>query len=515
MLKQFLIIFSSSMLIVVSGCGGSSGDSKPIQQDPPPVVVAPDPPVIVEPDPEVFMDVIEAQGKQYVVDTVSWIKEQNIDCTDTVAQHDMCQITNVEFNDGLFEQQRTNKNQTVLVLDYRLDLHSVLRYRSRIKTAFRYDPTSKTFIADNPNINVSKLGNKLLTEVNNFKFTDEKFDIPQPAFLPAAWLSDLAEAYREAVPQDTQDRVAKTNFFSHGTKVFGYLAQHNPEAEFAVIDTASFNPFEQHKETFCSLNIDVFSSYMKSAASSLQTDIIEAQEIEFINYSGGFTLDSVTTAWQKNQCEGLLSNDQALAFLTTLTPVYQALFNAPNALGFHAGNIDAQFSGDELDLIEFDHRVRVYQYSTLGDNTAIQPFGQSGWQKEFVNHQDSFVGNLSIDLYINVGYEPYSNSKNSTPKMETDVLGMRYGAEQALYASSWTTPVATSYAIHEQAKLDTDFDPKELKSRLLPQQCRGLDDYQDNGSLMEFIENGQGHCRIQDPLRHKSDELNRMGYLSR
>ncbi|PAY01792.1 hypothetical protein CKO50_08560 [Pseudoalteromonas sp. HM-SA03] len=517
MVKITGTLFAISSLLFVSGCGGGSDSNDPI---PDPIKPPPDP-VIVEPDPSVFMDVIEQQGKQYVSDAIEVIISQDINCTDTTATHEMCDIVNVKFNDGVFDQSRTKSSQTLLVLDYGMDFHTALRYRSRVKAAFKYDPQSKTFIADNPEVNLSKLGVKLLTEVNQFTFTDEKFDSPQPAFLPAAWLSDLAIKYRAVVPDDKADRVTKRNFNSHGTKVFGYLAQHNPETEFVAIDTESFSPFIQHKNALCARDIGEFSSYMTSAASSLTADIIEANEVEFINYSGGFTQQDVYIAWEQNQCTGELSNEKAAEFLYALKPVYEALFNSPRALAFHAGNTDAVTSKDELDLMPFSNRVRVYQYSTSAKNTTIQPFGKSEWQQVYVEQPDSFVGNESIDLYINVGYDPYdSTAKNSTPKMEPDVLGMRYGVEQALYGSSWTTPIATSYAINEQVKLATEtgvstFDPQVLKTRLLPDSCNDSGGYQGNETLAKFIEQGQGMCRIQDPLRHRADELNRIGYLSR
>ncbi|KZN52995.1 hypothetical protein [Pseudoalteromonas luteoviolacea] len=517
------LFFVGAVSIIVSGCGGGSDTTPdPRSTEPTPTRPAPTPPSDLE--PLELLELIETQSKQYVLDSVRWIEEQQIDCTEQAQAHEMCDVQRVSFSDGQFEQSRTKQTQTILVLDYGMDFHSVLRYRSRVKSTYKYNPQSNSFVIDDPYIHTSKLGVKLLGEVNRFSITDERFTQPQPTFVPAAWLTELSNKYRAVVPQDRYDRETNQAIYSHGVQVFGYLAQHNPQAEFVVIDTSTFTPFLNYKDALCNNDLATFSANMRTAASSLTAEVIEQYGVEFINYSGGFTLESVEQALLQHGCQDALNAEQRNQFYMAIKPVYDALFDAPNTLAFHAGNEFAAQSGDALDLIDYPNRIRVSYYSTKDKDTDLAPYGQSGWEKVFVDHQAYFNGSSSIDLFINLGYSPLVGGAeqvtNSTPKMSPNTIGMSYVVDWNHYSSSWTTPVATSYAIHEQEKIaassgDDLLDPQRLKSKLLAYDCLSATEHVDHEGLLAFIASSNGLCKIQDPLRHKADELNRMGYLSR
>ncbi|MBQ4847588.1 hypothetical protein [Pseudoalteromonas sp. MMG005] len=454
---------------------------------------------------------------EYVTQTVDWISQEGIQCGQNT--HAMCDTTHVEFNDGAHDPARVDSRQTVLVLDSGMDLASVLRYRSRIKAHYSYDVSSQTFVESNPSVAISKLGKKLLTELDQFQYTDFNTQQQKPGFLASAWLRDLALAYGAAAPADTADHVTGVTHFSHGSKVLGYLAQHNPRAEFVLIDTASFLPLLQHTSLVCDKDHDALSSYMQTAASSLRTDVIDEHGVEYVNYSGGFTRSHVQQAWQQNECSGSLSDSRAKKLLESLKPVYQTLFESPKTLGIQSGKRDTSSNADALDVIEYVNRIRVQPYTTETFDTNVSVYGDSGWQHVFDKFKSEFDGNQSIDMYVNFGYGRVNFfQRNQTPKMTSDMFGMQYAPDWALLSSSWAAPVVTSHAINTQSKVyevnpHAVFSPNLLKNQLISYNCYNYGGYY-SWSLYQFIRNGSNQCRIQDPLKHRSDELNRLGYLA-
>ncbi|MCF6438818.1 hypothetical protein L1077_05160 [Pseudoalteromonas luteoviolacea] len=458
---------------------------------------------------------LKAASDQYVADTVAWIQSENIQCAGE-APHAMCETSVVKFSDGAFDQNRTDPRQTILVLDSAMDLHTVLRYRSRIKAHLEFDPQTNTFVEGDPEVAISKLGKKLLTELDTFKDPETQ----GPAFLASAWLRNLAVAYGSAAPGDTKDHITQQPHFSHGSKVLGYLTQHNPNAEFVVIDTATFLPYLQHQEAVCNKDSQTFKSYMQTAADSLTQDVIEQYGVEYINFSGGYNRYHVKQAWQRNECSGNLSNYAASNMLLAMKPYYDAMFEAPGVLGFQAAVINADNKDDALDVIDYPNRIRVQPYTSENVDTDVSPTGESGWQKVFKDFSNEFSGHDHIDMYVNFGYGRTNFfNQNSTPKMTSDVFGMQYAADWALLSSSWSTPVAVSYAIHEQAKLydetfQVGFAPALLKDQILPKTCNDADGYWYVYGISAFMWKGDYMCRIQDPLKYRADQLNTLGYLA-
>ncbi|MBQ4834920.1 hypothetical protein [Pseudoalteromonas luteoviolacea] len=457
---------------------------------------------------------LKVHAQQHIADSIAWIDEQGISCEQNTNSHPMCDTVKVYFDDGEFDPSRTSSKQTILVMDYGMDLQTVLRYRSRIKSAYKYDPDTQTFVADNPSVSISRLGQKVLSDIDGFTYTDQDTGAVKPGFLPAAWLGDLAAKYVGAASQDKYDHETGAPHFSHGTKVFGYLAQHNPDAEFVIIDTSTFSPFIMHKDDICSRNIDAFYVKMERAAGSLLRDIIEVNDIEYINYSGGFERRDVQTAWESNKCSGSLSNSRAKRFVQSIRPVYDKLFSTYGVLGIHAGAASATSSENPLDVIDYQNRIRVMSYTTGSVDTQISQDAKTGWQDVFVNHTSEFDGHKYIDMYINFGYGRSAFwETNSTPKMASDVYGMRYGADWEFPSSSWAAPIATSYAIAIQSQMEWGFDPAYLKRTLISQDCYDNGGHFINFALSDFIYAGNGHCRLQDPLKYRLDTLNQQGYL--
>lgn len=453
---------------------------------------------------------------KYVSQTVDWINQQGINCGQN--QHPMCETISVSFNEGRYDPNRVDHRQTILILDSGMELSSVLRYRSRIKAHYSYDPSSKSFIQSNPSVAISQLGKKLLSELDGFYYLDPRTQRDQPGFLASAWLRDLALAYGSAAPSDNFDHITGVAHFSHGSKVIGYLAQHNPLAEFVLVDTATFLPLLQHNQLVCQKNNRELKDYMQQAASSLR-NILNNNGVEYINFSGGFTRSHVHQAWQRNGCSETLSNNRATKLLRSLEPIYDVLFNSPNILGVHSGKRDTNNSEDALDVTDYVNRIRAYPYTTETVNTQISDNGQFGWQRVFNDFRGEFQGGQSIDMYVNFGYgrANFSN-RNQTPKMTSDVFGMQYAPDWALLSSSWAAPIVTSYAINTQNKIyqnnpSASFNAVELKNKLLSFSCFNADNFF-SFDLDGFIREGEGMCRIHDPLKNRSDELNRLGYLS-
>ncbi|MCF2908418.1 hypothetical protein L1285_08790 [Pseudoalteromonas sp. DL2-H2.2] len=535
--KKCSSVYGACALIVISlsGCGSSSeSGSSPVTDKPgvvvPPVAVEPpsvepppveppvvEPPPVVKPVPE--MTALHQQVEHYIDNTTQWFTDQQLDCTVEVEQrHALCEPVLVKFSDGHFSQQRVDSKQTILVLDTGMALQSVLRYRSRIRATYRYDAQTQRFVEGDPSIAISGVGKKLLSELDQFTFTAPEQTEPRPGFVPAAWLADLAKIYTSKVPDDAVDYESQVPHVSHGTMVLGYLAEHNPKAEFVLLDTGQFLPFALHKDLVCDKAVNALLAKMQTAADSLTSDVIQQHGVEFINFSGGYTQGHVRNIFNKH-CEGQLTEQEGKALLLAAKPIYDAMFAAPNTLGVQSGIRKIKGANEHshaLDALSYPHRTTVYTYTSAQQDTPLDISGQANWRSVLNDYAEQFEGHDFIDLFVNFGIGGWLNpeANNSTPKMQSDVFGMRYAPERELHAS-WAAPVVTSYAVYIQSvqrQQDENwaFSPAFIKAQMMPSLCPAKPD--DTDKIKAYVRQSEA-CRIQDPLKFRADELNRLKYL--
>ncbi|RJE78349.1 hypothetical protein BGP78_05670 [Pseudoalteromonas sp. MSK9-3] len=515
-LKIAAIALSAASSIFLFGCGSSSDAERPQ----PPVAELPDP--VVPPtapplEPMLSLQALKSQTDSYVLTKKQWFNDEGVDCrADVVEQHELCTVESIAFSNGNFDEGRTDNKQTILVLDAGMEFQAILRYRSRVKAFLRYDVQNRAFIESNPSIKVTKVGQQLMSQLDTFTFEDpNQNDAMVPGFIPAKWLEELAQVYTEKVPSDIFNPDTNMIYATHGTMVLGYLAEHIPTAEFVLVDTASFLPFLQHSDLMCTKDSNSLLSYMQSAADSLKANAIDKYGVDFINFSGGYTLEHVTNAFN-SKCEGTLQSGEATSLLLAVKPVYDAMFNSTDVLGIQAGIRGVDEVSSVLDTLAYDNRVRVVSYTTVEQDSPLDNDGKVQWRDVFNNFKKHFGGHEHIDLFINFGIKGFnSDVTNSTPKMISDVFGMRYAPEWELH-SSWAAPVATSYAVYQQSKLAAadeqwQFQPSDIIRNMIPLECMKKDD--DEADVLNFTRDN-GACRIQDPLKFKNDEINRLGFFS-
>ncbi|MBQ4847587.1 hypothetical protein [Pseudoalteromonas sp. MMG005] len=536
-LRTAAIALGAASSIFLFGCGSSSDNElpqPPVAELPDPVVPPTDPVVpptdpvvpptdpVVPPEPEpvdpmISLQALKTQSEGYISDKKQWFSDEAVDCNVGITeQHELCTVESISFSNGSFDEVRTDNKQTIMVLDAGMEFQAILRYRSRIKAYLKYDVQNKAFIESNPSIKVTKVGQQLMSQLDTFTFEDPNQNGAMvPGFIPAKWLEELAKVYTEKVPSDIFDPDTNMIYATHGTMVLGYLAEHIPKAEFVLVDTASFLPFLQHSDLMCNKDSNALLSYMQSAADSLKANAIDKYGVNFVNFSGGYTQDHVTNAFN-NKCEGTLQSGEATSLLLAVKPVYDVMFSSTDVLGIQAGIRGVDEVSSVLDTVAYDNRVRVASYTTVEQDSPLDNDGKVQWRDVFNNFKQHFGGHEHIDLYINFGIKGFnSDVTNSTPKMISDVFGMRYASEWELH-SSWAAPVATAYAVYQQSKLISEdeqwqFQPSDIIRNMIPLACMKKDD--DVADVLNFIRDN-GACRIQDPLKFKGDELNRLGFFS-
>ncbi len=421
---------------------------------------------------------------------------QNIDCS---SQTD-CTLQTVYFNDGQFDSSKSDPTQTILVLDSYLDFPATIRYRSRVKAAFNIN--NGIYQQHNPSIELPAFIKTILTEADNFKGANQ-----QPVFVPAEWLDEM---YYSINPY-----YGFGDFFQdigHGTIPFLYLLEHNPEAEFVIAPSPEF--FRDNQNLFCNpndSNINELTNRVITATQSFVQDVLINQDIEYVNYSGGYTQKTVESRWQE-LCGGWVSSENAEKLLNTLEPFFTALYTQAGVFSFQATDIDMTISNNPFDIDPFDlyfNRMLVGDYTTGRRDSGlpsdgIQEFNLLPRLKH--NRMNSIQW---IDYFVNFGIEqrrPFRT--NDTPMMEVDSLGFGTFPISSVQPS-WASPAALSRAIHvKNSVLNQKY--AELTDTLI-KQIWGImtpEGVSTSTPLCDWNTLGIGYiCKRQDPLKHYQQEL--------
>ena len=278
-MKQRHIILLISLSLILSACDGSDGST------PPPKA----PPEIVDPVPETPQEHLKPQLDNWLTEKITQLNALN--CETDNKNDAACELVNLSFSDGKFSQEKSDPNQTILILDYGIDFSATVRYRSRVKAIFKQADTGyyqqNNLVDYDPAFELPAFVVDTLKEIDNFTDEDQ-----QARFIPAAWLTPLYKVFNELYPYSNYQE-----FNGHGGKPFTYLLEHNPLAEFVIVPQPQF--FKQKTDLFCypnqiadgqsTTNLQRLTEYISDVSADFKANVLDKQSVEYINYSGGYT----------------------------------------------------------------------------------------------------------------------------------------------------------------------------------------------------------------------------------
>lgn len=355
-----------------------------------------------------------------------------------------------------------------------------LRYRNRIKGFYRFGAGGVVVRASS----TWHVPTSLWRALASFSGPDHV----------AAWrLRSLRTAIQTAYPGVAFDNVG------HGSMVFSLLADANPRQPLILMD--GFSLHEMAPDAYCDVSGSATAQHRlavvaQQAAVALQA-MIQAEEVRFINYSGGHTLQTIRADWTED-CGGPPPSDDLLrSRLAAHELLYAVLFATPGVATAHAaigGGQPIDFPFDQASSA-YANRIRVGYFTSLASGLDAQGRGAvsalGGWPSEGW-----------ADLYVNTGVLPTRPFQhNRTPLLQIDDFGVDHFPIKGPQ-SSWVTPLALSRLIHLRQSIfaDRPMDDAlvaDLFERVTPGACPS--------------QTG-GRCRYQDPLLHGQIEAIRLGY---
>ncbi len=413
-----------------------------------------------------------------------------------------CSVVTVEYDQSSFNEDKTSADQTILVLDTSLDFIATVRYRSRIKAMFRLEEGQYTEYA--PSYEIPEFVHSLLSDIDSFSDSSNDYK-----FIPAAELTSVYDALTPIYEYESY-----SEYVGHGQIPLSYLLEHNPYSELVLADPPLF--YSHYQDWFCDPtpeNISLLTQAISNAAMQFQIEIIEEQEIEYVNYSGGISLATINSQWQSICNSDLPEVDVQIQLLNTMHPFFDMLFNNSGVWVFQASDINMTEQNNPFDLDienEFENRLLVADFTTGEQNSDIPQNGIMSYESSLPyieKYQESYE---HIDYFLNFGIEssrpfPY----NDTPVMETGILGLTYDPITSIQPS-WAAPVALSRAIHLK---NTEFPDQILTNELIQQIWDLMTPSSTESCRFDFQSESMVLCKIQDPLKHRQHELFRLGYL--
>ncbi|KZN48436.1 Ig-like domain-containing protein [Pseudoalteromonas luteoviolacea] len=448
-----------------------------------------------------YLVALKQRVDTFASETLDTLNDNNIAClSDDTPEY--CDLVEVKFSDGEFDQSKADPKQTILILeDEGVHFSSTLRYRSRIKSLFYVDEqgfyqqaSSQSF---DPTYLVPKIVHDTLKQVD--QFTDNS---GKASFIPAAWFID---EFHQALYKSYESPDVK-----HGLRPLHYLLEHNPHAELIVGPYPKL--YSSRYDLYCNpteANIKLLKSHTQQIAEQFKQTVLQDLDVEYINFSAGTTIQrTLVDDWGKN-CEGPKPSDEVLARLyDTIRPFYDAMFNTEGVMGFQAGTTNMTEYNNALDIDKsFENRSLIAYFESLnsqlpvnGQLHGIAPTPRS----QFTNNDRQW-----IDLFINSGVideRPFPY--NDTPVMLTSQFGLSY-LPMIGPQPSWFSPVALSWAIHikETQFPDKALDNsviKEIQNIMTPKLCTYT-----NWEISRY----DGRCKMQDPMLHRQHQLVGLGYI--
>ncbi|MBQ4877830.1 hypothetical protein J8M21_11495, partial [Pseudoalteromonas luteoviolacea] len=412
-----------------------------------------------------------------------------------------CEQVSIKFSDGTFEPSKVDSNETILIIDDEgINFSATLRYRSRVKSLYSIDDNGYYYKASkggfDPEFKVPRIIKDTLNSIDNF--TDPSGN---HTFVPAAWLTDsLFPVVKSRYEYP---------FVGHGATPFHYLLEHNPESELIVVPMPKLH--ESRLDLFCNPtdnNISSLTAHIEDIAEDFKQTVLLQEDVEYLNYSGGYEIERVIAMTWKQYCLSPLPSEETLAALhNTVRPFYDVLFNTSGVMAFQASGINMTAYNNELDIDKsYQNRLLVAPFTVL--DTKLPANGEiNGNAPEL----DASIYNSKqwIDVMVNLGITPIRPFPfNETPAMATTSLGLSY-TPFSDSSTSWSSPIALSTALYiknvkyDELQLD-DIVIEQIKNDMTPQLC-----HYNNWEIIDY----EGKCKMQDPLLHRRHNLFELGYV--
>ncbi len=361
--------------------------------------------------------------------------------------------------------------EAILIVDELPSAVEYLRYRNRILGA--YTVNDEHAIAPMPVAFE-------LPETFGDIVTGLASAVPIPSEHLAPLIPELTNLYEDHVPV-----VA-----SHGTAVFGVLADLAPGQPLVLLDNNLLTFQQADPELFCSIpshpeRLDLLRDRARRFADDLR-DLLAAHNVRFVNASFGYTTDTVTGPWQRVCGTALPSIAVQRDILEAYRPIFDALFATPGVFTAHAAlaSTDDRNAPFDQPEPEFPNRLRIGSLAHAGQ--AIPATGADfpgpGWNPVPPDPADA-------DIYVNAGCSDLGVCRSLRPLS----LSLQYGMGRAAFPlpqSSFVTPLALARLADLRRR--PPFRERPFDNAL-------IDD------LIVTLQTGCGDaepCRFFDPLLH-------------
>ncbi len=457
------------------GCAGFSQASELPVADP-----------IAQQDPA---DEAQWHFQQWLPSQLDWLAQQQ-------CQDPSCDKVPVSFNQGQFEPETTRADQTILILDTDgMDFMATLPYRHRVRAYLEFDAALGYFAGRQPEVEVPAYLQQLYQRLTQFRHSNAA-----NKFTPAAWLAPLQKQINRLSPY------AALPYTGHGSIALGYLAEHNPEAEFVLTLLPDFASL--YRTEFCAADIASFRDKISQASAHFRQQVLMQYGVEWINFSAGFDLQRTIQMSAQRLCQTPLTWQQQQQLLQAFQPFYQMLFTHPTALAVQAGVVNYSSDQHALDVLPFAHRIRAGFYNTGTQLSSLMPDGQPKAGQALPVLPGYQANSLAVlDVLINFSFRGVGSrcvSGRYSYMIPTD-FGMAYEA-LCSQQTSWAAPLVLSRLIELKVGQFPYLSAgpqlfTELKHLLTPQLC------QQNEPA------GLQPCKLQDPLQYQQHQVFSMGFL--
>jgi hypothetical protein len=342
-----------------------------------------------------------------------------------------CEFLNVDFSPR--PPSAKSKGQRILVLDEGMRLAAYTRYRSRVLDDIEAD-----------NEGIYRSTSKTLTITRGlFHILHDILNTAHP---------DTPALALEGISHSNGDRgsvlFSPSYVIAHGERIFGTLADLNPDAEFVIAQMSDFPVHALKSQQSEQEVLEIISSHLENIVQSLITHI-EKFEINFVNMSFGHTTQTIRDTLSPFISPTMRTNDFFRRILKiTKEKYYDRLFSLKHVIFVQAGASSSSeiLSGDSdftVDCASYNNRIRVGFIELL--QTDVPPEG--ALREDYIR---STGAKNCIDVFVNSGvvYQDLDTRiLGDHPYMSTR-SGMEVVHPYDHFATSWATPFALSYLNH-------------------------------------------------------------------
>ncbi len=317
--------------------------------------------------------------------------------------------------------------------------------------------------------------------------------------LPASLFTTIDQIIAEKIPYKSWYKSSNGRKNGHGTYIFTKLAEYNPEAEFVLIDKEDFSIGIAEKAglRLCEAEndpnqLETYRNFMRNSAKSIR-ELIEKYDIDFLNFSFSSDVSDIQNSFAEdcpNMSAALAAKIHEIDLVEFFTPLYtlpntlavQAIFQNTN---YHIPEIRKQH---RVDCTAFPNSIRVAGFGRQIDipNTGM---GNSRFHSEI--HASAPCTDLAINLGPSYGFLHNIKIPECFVHLHPERISKPEPPSDGHIASSYATSIAISYLIYLRKTLPPETSLAEIKK----------------------IATGDSKRWIQDPIRHRTLELYRLGYM--